>query len=73
MNNWKIFREHQPEAGRSVLIWRSNKKHLCYCVAKLESKNGMMIWRSFSGNALKIYEKDWWYEFPLLSVTETYK
>ena len=72
MNDWKMFRNEQPQVGKSVLIWRSNKKHLCFNVAKLESKNGMMIWRSSSGNALKIEEKDFWYEFPALNVTETY-
>lgn len=72
MNDWKIFRNDQPPVGKSVLIWRSNKKHLNFGVAKLENKNGVMIWRSSSGNALKIEEKDCWYEFPVLQITDTY-
>jgi hypothetical protein len=71
---WKIFREHQPELGRSVIVWRSNHKHLKYTIAKLENNgSGKMIWRSFSNNQLKIEEDDWWYEFPLLTITQTYE
>ena len=72
MENWKCFRNEQPELGKTVLIWRSNKRHLSYAIAKLENLNGKMIWKSLSGNSLKIEEKDWWYEFPLLTIWETY-
>ena len=72
MDNWKIFREKQPEVGKTVLIWRSHRKQLRYTVAKLESYSGKMIWRSFSNNMLKIEEKDMWLEFPYVTITNTY-
>lgn len=40
--------------------------------AKLERSENMMIWRSFSGNRLNIDQNDHWYEFPHLTISETY-
>lgn len=69
---WKKFKDEKPPIAKTILIWRSSKNHQSYGVAKLENKDGKMIWRSFSGNALKIEEKDYWLEFPSLTVSETY-
>lgn len=70
--NWKCVKDEKPILNKSVLIWRFEGKK-SYVVAKLEQKeNKLLCWRSFSGNILKIHEKDHWLEFPYLTFSETF-
>ena len=79
--SWISCKERYPEEGKTVILWRHGPKR--YSIAFIENSvdenrwgtkevSKSIKWRSHSGNALKLDDKDFWRVFPYLSVTEEY-